>query len=436
MSLVGLDLNATRLRGVASNGLHPPARLALEREAAEFPLALSLEGRSILAGSAGQRLTRLRPHLACVDFLPHLGTARQWNGPKLRVTAEEALRHCLQAVGRTLNRITGVGLCVPGYLSDEQVQQMQEIFRVARLPLMGLLRSTQAALLARSLAGSTTDSETPVLIVDVDGHALTWSVIDHQSGQPQLLSMHVSAVLSRASWLRRLVDGVAGRFIRQSRHDPRESGETEQAIYEQVCKFVSRETLPSFLPFGLHTPSWSCHLMIPAEDLVAFVGPCLRQAALELDSLLHETHAQGGIQQAILTGPAAALPGLADLVRSRLQALPPLDDGDYGEAILHHLAQDRVVELGDDDLSVAACELAKRIHAGQLPRGFHDAFFVASPQHRTKEVGPPQTKDVGPPRLQFRGQDHLLQKKVFLLGRDPACDLVFESELYPHVSAR
>ena len=33
--------------------------------------------------------------------------------------------------------------------------------------------------------------------------------------------------------------------------------------------------------------------------------------------------------------------------------------------------------------------------------------------------------------LQYRGQDHLLGDTVFVLGRDPACDLVFESELFP-----
>src|SRR5262249_46266588 len=44
--------------------------------------------------------------------------------------------------------------------------------------------------------------------------------------------------------------------------------------------------------------------------------------------------------------------------------------------------------------------------------------------------------DTGPPRLSFRGRDHLLKGTSFTLGRDPGCDLVFESELYPHVSAR
>ena len=428
MSLVGLDLNASRVRGVASNGQQSPVRLALEREAVEYPLALSLEGRIVVAGSAGERLTRLRPHVACLDFLPHLGTARQWTGPRLRVSADEALRHCLLGLGRSLNRVTALGVCVPAYLNDGQIQQVQEIFRAARLPLIGVMRSTQAALLAQLLPDPSAANETPVLVVDVDGHALTWCLIDQQGGQPLMRDMQVSAALSRVTWLRRLLDGIAGRFIRQSRHDPRESGEAEQALYEQVRTLLSREHRPALVPLGVHTPQWSCHLMLPVEDLVAFAGPCLRQAALELDSILQAAEPHGGVRRAILTGAAASLPGLADLIRSRLQAPPPSDEADYGDAILDTLDQGRVLELTDDDLAMAACELANRIHTGQLPRGFHDSLTVTSPQ------GTP--RDAGPPRLQFRGQDHLLQKSSFLLGRDPECDLVFESELYPPVSAR
>jgi len=428
MSLVGLDLNATRLRGVASDGQQAPVRLALEREAVEFPLTLNLEGRTVLAGSAGHKLIRMRPHLACADFLPHLGSTRCWSGPKLRVTAEQALQHCLQALGRRLNRVTSLGLCVPAYLSDAQIHKIQEIFHGVRLPLVGVMRSTLAALLAEWLPDPSAVTQTPVLVVDVDGHALTWSLIDQQGGRPILLQQQISAALGRMGWVRRLLDGVAGRFIRQSRHDPRESGETEQVLYEQVCQFLVPGSLPSFLPVGVQTSHWSCHLMLPAEDLVAFCGPCLRQAALELDSLLGEAQTFGGVRRAILTASAAALPGLADLIRSRLQPPASSDEGDYGDAILRSLQADGVVSLSEDALALAACELAKRIHAGQLPRGYHESLGLVATPHLPS--------DTGPPRLQFRGNDHLLDKQSFLLGRDPACDLVFETELYPHVSAR
>ena len=44
--------------------------------------------------------------------------------------------------------------------------------------------------------------------------------------------------------------------------------------------------------------------------------------------------------------------------------------------------------------------------------------------------------DPGPARLHFRGRDHFLSGSVFTLGRAPDCSLIFESDLYPTVSAR
>src|SRR5262249_53486315 len=39
-------------------------------------------------------------------------------------------------------------------------------------------------------------------------------------------------------------------------------------------------------------------------------------------------------------------------------------------------------------------------------------------------------------RLVYDGMNHPLAHNRYLLGRDPACDLVFPSSLYPTVSAR
>ena len=72
MTLIGLDLTASRIRAVGGPLSLEPAPLALEGKASELPLALSLEGRVAIVGSAGTALARCSPHLACLDFLPHL----------------------------------------------------------------------------------------------------------------------------------------------------------------------------------------------------------------------------------------------------------------------------------------------------------------------------------------------------------------------------
>src|SRR5262245_7419471 len=98
MSLIGLDLNATRARAAHGPAQHPAA-LRLEGEHLELPLALSLEGRHPAVGRAGAALCRRMPPFACQGFLPHLGTPRTWAAGRHRLDAGRALGlvfDCLQ----------------------------------------------------------------------------------------------------------------------------------------------------------------------------------------------------------------------------------------------------------------------------------------------------------------------------------------------------
>jgi pSer/pThr/pTyr-binding forkhead associated (FHA) protein len=84
--------------------------------------------------------------------------------------------------------------------------------------------------------------------------------------------------------------------------------------------------------------------------------------------------------------------------------------------------------LPPEALARAAHSLAVRIHRGDVPPSHLEGIALSA------TTGP--RSDNGPARLSFRGKDHVLSGAPFVLGRDPTCDLVFESELYPHVSGR
>ncbi len=91
MSVVGLELNATRVRAVYGTGQGAPVGLNLEDDRRELPLAISLADRSPVVGTAGAALRRKAPHLACIDFLSVLGQNRQWVGNRRRLDAAGAL---------------------------------------------------------------------------------------------------------------------------------------------------------------------------------------------------------------------------------------------------------------------------------------------------------------------------------------------------------
>src|SRR5215212_4166446 len=120
MTLVALDVNATRVRALQGPSPREGRPLALEGNASELPLALNLEGRSPQLGAAGLSLCRRAPHLACVDFLPHLGDRREWSGPRCRLDAARALGLVFDHVAARAGKHNAAAVALPGYLLAEQ----------------------------------------------------------------------------------------------------------------------------------------------------------------------------------------------------------------------------------------------------------------------------------------------------------------------------
>jgi hypothetical protein len=447
MTLIGLDLNATRARAVHGPGRHLPAPLPLEDDHRDLPAAVSLELRQPVVGRAGALLCRTAPHLACLDFLALLGSPRVWNAGRHRLDAGRALALVLDTVHRRAGRNAGLGLTLPAYLSAEQREHVAQVARQARWSLLGTLPTPVAA--AASDPGAL-PADGLVLVGDIDGHAFTWSLvsvsraaasatgvgrIDNPShaapGHPRCGAAHLFAALPlprlhRHAWLGRLLDGIANRCVRISRRDPRESAETEQALYDQLVRVLGG------LPAGpvelvAQAPGWYQHLVFRPEELAGFAGPLPQQAVAEAKAFLAACRGEAGA--VLLTAEAAGLPGLIPAVEEAL-----------GRAV-HVLDADAVARV--------AHELAIGIQLGELPPGHQTVFPLppgetfgtdldqASHASATElDLREVSFIDEGPARLQFGDEDYLLTGAVFTLGRAPNCDLIFETTHYPTVSAR
>jgi hypothetical protein len=433
MSLVGLDLDSTRARAVTGPRSRNLSLLPLGGDQVELPLALSLEEKQIRLGRAGVALARLRPHLACLDFLPQLGTGHTWSSGRHRLDAAAALGIAFKALRPALASSAGIVLAAPAYLSEQQLLYVNHLAHEACWRLLGTVASPLTAALAAYEHHPTGWVETPgaVLVVDVDGHALTWSLVDREAGELHLRFCQPSSHLHRGQWLRKLLDGVSQRCVRQSRRDPRESAETEQALYEQLIASLESTEAPGLVQLSIQGASWFHHLMLAPEDLVAFVAPLLRQALAEVEMLVHTAESLGGLAGVVVTASAARLPGLLPALQSRLETSPPRpasEEADFGDLLISALSRREVRVLSPEAVAVTAHELAVRIHRGDVPPGRLESVPL------TRSAG--EALDPGPARLTFRGRDHILPAGAFTLGRDPSCDLVFESEQYPHVSGR
>lgn len=435
MSLVGLDLNASRARAVAGPSTQKLALLRLDSDRVELPCAISLEEKQPRVGRAGFALTRARPHLACLDFLPHLGNGRTWAAGPHSLDADAALDLLFAALQKAIGRPTGVACALPAYLDETQIVRLYRLAAETRMPLVGSITAPVAAVLASPVIHLPACVMDLVLVIDCDGYALTWSVVERSQGQLRLRMTQPATHLGRSIWIRKLLDGVAQRCVRHSRRDPRESAATEQAVYEQVVALLD-QGVSRVAQLNIQGPGWFSNLMLQAEDLAAMVTPLLRQFLVDLDSTLATVESLGTLACVVVTHSAAGLPGVVSTVQARLQSRPrPAilidadEEEDYGEQLVNTAIPEMVHVIGADALSATAYELAARIGRNEFPRGHHEAVALGA-------AGTNASPDTGPVRLSFRGQDHVLRSTSFTLGRDPTCDMVFESELYPHVSGR
>jgi hypothetical protein len=450
MSLIGIDLSSGRARAVAGPRPQSSHVLALEGRAPDLPLAINLEGSQPNVGRAGALLARRAPHLACLDFLPYLGTGHIWSAGRHRLDAERAVTLTFEALKATpagRAGASGCALSVPAYLDEGQAGRLAAQAEAARWRVIGTAPASLLAAHTSFVGPNAPPFQGVALVAELDGHALTWSAVVFAGGQARLAHAHSAPALNRSAWLMRLLDGVAHRCVKLSRRDPRESAEAEQALFDQLGGQL--DGVPDgglgrqLVEVAVQAKGWAQHLMLRHDELAALVAPLLRQAMVEMDLVRAATAELGEVGAVVLTAPLANVPGLVAMVRAQLQSVvvgrptepaPEGPDGpDFGEELLADGgASAPVYSLPADALARAAHGLAALIHRGEVAPGHHEALPLA-------EVGRPALDPVlavGPPRLQFRGQDHILSRPSFTLGRDPDCDLVFESELYPGVSAR
>jgi molecular chaperone DnaK (HSP70) len=401
MTLIGLDLNATRARAVHREnpgpGPHVPLGLPLDGHERELAMAVSLEKRHPCVGRAGVGLCRRSPHLACVDFLPYLGDDRLWEGGRHRLDATAALALVCEHLQRRIGRAEGITVALPAYFSTAQTALLADVAGRARWRLLGSVPSPLAAALA---APDYLPWSGQVIVVDFDGYSLTLSAVAVRDDQVRVLHVHPVPRLGRGVWLSRLLDGAALRCIRLSRRDPRELAETEQALFDQWADLLEGRTGEELAQLVLATPHWYQHLKFSAAELSTLCAPLLERTLAEMQQFLADVADLGSVGAVLLTRPAARLPGLTAAVEELIlqpDAKPPIDEEneDFGESLIEaHMLAARVHVLDEDAVARAAFDLALRQHRGDLPHGHLDCAPL--PGSRADD-------DRGPTRLPFRG---------------------------------
>jgi hypothetical protein len=426
--LVGLDLNASRARAASGAADSQPLALLLEGPSEELPVALSLEDRLVEVGTPGLSLCRRLPHLACLDFLGCLGTDRQWFSGRHRLDAAGALGIVLDHLRSRLSSHQGIALALPAYLSTPQLDLAAAVAARAKLPVLGIVPAPLAGALMAHAEQPWTGA---ALVADVDDHALAWSVVQIDGPQARLIATEAWPLLGMRSWREQLLDVLSDRCVRQSRRDPRDSGDAEQSLYEQIDRILEVCRQGRMAEAAVQTAQWYQNLIVQPGELAAACRSLTRRTVDAMRALQTATLRPGGTGAVLLTEAVARLPGIVAAIEAVVSPTPasPEDAGDdFSAGLLDAMDVERanVYLLAADAVTRAAHALAGRWQRRELPSGRIDAAPLL----------PPPSPDAGPPRLHFRGQEFMLATQAFTLGRHPDCDLAFDSDLYPAVSAR
>jgi hypothetical protein len=371
MNLVGFDLNATRVRVVSGPPDTVPCSLYLDGVEAELPMALSLEGRTPAVGRPGVGVARRAPHLACLEFLPYLGTARQWAAGRHRLDAAAALalvfahlQAIVPATPKGSKATSALVLALPGYLSPAQTTLLGTLVQRLRWSLLGSVTAPLAAALAAQ-------AERPwpgrAVVIDVDDHALTCTVVGASNGQAHVLGQECFPALALLTWKARLLDAIADRCVSHSRRDPRDSATAEQMLYNQLDDVLRASAQPQMVEVVLQASNWCQNLILQPQEIDEYCVAMVQQTTEELSAVVAAAPKQGPVSAIILTSTAAVLPGLAATLAADVGSRVP------------------VLELPPDAIAYAAHELAGCCHRDGLPLAH---FEVVAPFLTADEAQP------------------------------------------------
>lgn len=365
---VGLDLNSTRMRAMCSETGRPPRALPLDDPHADLPLAISLENRSPELGHAALALERRLPHVVCFDFLDALTQPLEWKNGKHRHGAAALTSLVIERFRVLCPKPENLTLTLPVYLTPAKVTALAGLFEKAKLPIRGSV-VLPLALLAASDPGERRPALT--LVVDVDDHALTGTLIACTAQQARLVGNVNLPRLNLRIWKDRLLNALADRCVRVCRRDPRDSAAAEQALFEQIDGALDRMRLGQKVDLTIRSTHWYQNLIQQADDFDGYCDALAKQAV----SVLRELMASGPepLQSIWLTHAAGRLPGLASALRQESSERTSLS------------------VLAADAGARAAVTLATRWLRDELPRTHLDGI-VLLPEAGAAETRP-STRD-------------------------------------------
>lgn len=303
---LGMDLNSSRLRVMVGDGQRVARAVVLDEPREEFALAAAFLGRTPEFGATARAIERHLPHVFVTDFLKDVNRPLRIEIGRHRLTAADLLAAILQRARALCPRISSVTAVVPPYLTNQKVTIVGELLDRYQFPLRGSVSSPLAL-----VATSELPERRPchIVVVDCDVHALSISLVQIETRQARLLHCATFPRLNLRVWKDRLLAGMSDRCVRVCRRDPRDSGATEQALFDQLDHAMAAARDGQAVEITVRSSHWYQTLRQAPDELANYCSPLVKATLAALTEIT--TANLSDPPSAIwLTDAAGQLPGL------------------------------------------------------------------------------------------------------------------------------
>jgi len=314
-----------------------------------------------------------------------LGQPQSWRGGRHILDSTKALTIFLDKIRGASPLFEHFFFGLPEYLTSSQIARLTAIALKHRFPLKGTASNALALVVdhadllsvkapAKSKGTGVhpkshkPSQPTEVLVVDADDHALILNVVSVEPGEAIVKGTSTRPRLGVGLWKEKLLDTFADRCVHFCRRDPRDSGDAEQSLFEQIDESLDHIRTGKHVDLTVRAAHWYQDLHLQPADFESACLPLIRSSVEAVRELLEVTATTLPLRAVWLTHEAGRLPGLA-------------------RAVHHHLAERTSISvLRPEAVASAVANLGDRFLAGELPN-----------THLDQSIAIPGTINLEPP---------------------------------------
>lgn len=265
-----------------------------------------LDDGHIVTGEVARATSRLKPRSIHYNYWSHLTTDALKDARFAHLSAADLVSSQMEAMWSHASDGDQLVVAVPPGMSREQVALFLGIANELSIPVVGLCDAAVAATRREY------KSAVPIH-VDLGLHNTTLTRLLQPSRVrfERMEMIEDAGVHSLASaWIRKISDC----FVNQSRFDPLHTAETEQLLFDRLPAWLAQTSGSDTISMRIEYRGLDHAAEIETIDLIAAAGPVYQRIAAQMRALV-----RAGETPAIqMTERAAAMPGLADMLRARV----------------------------------------------------------------------------------------------------------------------